>query len=201
MIRHSLESPSSRGRNSQSRRGTIIGRQFSVAALMISCSTRSRLSDSMPVGTPSSRTPSTTVPPSVLAVLANTSASRAAGRVPSSPSSILRPRKATSFSSSVVSSPARMEAMRAGMSMIIVCDPMKASGSLTLMLASEVAAERCAGTEHEYCFVLIDVCLWVVDKRVADALLVRGETIQIRKRLLQSRMKSSASFKRLQRRI
>ena len=48
MIRHSLESPSSRGRNSQSRRGTIIGRQFSVAALMTSCSTRSRLSDSMP---------------------------------------------------------------------------------------------------------------------------------------------------------
>ena len=30
------------------------------------------------------------------------------------------------------------------------------------MLASEVAAERCAGPEHEYGFVLTDVCLRIV---------------------------------------
>ena len=72
------------------------------------------------------------------------------------------------------------------------------------MLASEVAAERCAGTEHEHGFVQIDVCLWVVDQRVADALLVRGETIQIRKtpssepdeefRLLQAPLAPDSAF-------
>ena len=66
------------------------------------------------------------------------------------------------------------------------------------MLASEVAAERCAGTEHEHGFVQIDVCLWIVDQRVADALFVRGETIQIGKRPLEGRMKRPATFERFQ---
>ena len=42
------------------------------------------------------------------------------------------------------------------------------------MLASKITAERCAGAEHEYGLVLADVCLRIVNQRVANALLVRG---------------------------
>ena len=62
------------------------------------------------------------------------------------------------------------------------------------MLASEVAAERCAGTEHEHGFVQIDVCLWIVDKRVADALLVARVAVQFGERLFQGWMKGLRSF-------
>ena len=55
------------------------------------------------------------------------------------------------------------------------------------MLASEVAAERCAGPEHEYCFVVTNICLWTVDQRMSDALLVRRVTVQVRERLLEGR--------------
>ena len=47
------------------------------------------------------------------------------------------------------------------------------------MLASEVAAERCAGPEHEYGFVLTDVCLRIVNQRVADTLFVGGVAVQV----------------------
>ena len=80
-IRHSTGAPSAPGRYSQFRAGTIMGTQLTVAALMTNCSRRSRLSGSIPTGVRSvSRTPITTIPPCVFAMLTNTSVSRAPAR-------------------------------------------------------------------------------------------------------------------------
>ncbi len=113
-IRHSTGSWSAPGRYSQFRAGTIMGTQLTVAALMTNCSRRSRLSGSIPTGIRSvSRTPITTIPPCVFAMLTNTSVSRAPARDSPHAKATRFPRNTTSFSSSSVSSPARIEAMRA----------------------------------------------------------------------------------------
>ena len=130
-IRQSTGAPSAPGRYSQFRAGTIMGTQLTVAALMTNCSRRSRVSGSIPTGVRSvSRTPITTMPPSVFAMLANTSASRADARDSSRANAIRFPRNTTSFSSSSVSSPARIEAMRAlvsSMIQVVRCVPARLS--------------------------------------------------------------------------